>query len=57
MEKKMSEDKSINADELIKAKKPTDIQLNEEELSKASAGSVSFAFNKVKVSYNPEDGE
>jgi hypothetical protein len=34
----MSEEKPIHADELTKAKKPADIQLNEDDLSKASGG-------------------
>jgi hypothetical protein len=38
MERKMSEEKPVCADELTKAKKPADIQLNEGDLSKASGG-------------------
>jgi hypothetical protein len=34
----MSEERTINADDLTKTRKPGDIQLTEEELSKASGG-------------------
>jgi hypothetical protein len=37
----MSEER-INADELTKAKKPGDVQLTEEELSKASGGASDY---------------
>jgi len=36
----MSERKPFNADELAKTKKPGDVQLTEEELSKASGGEI-----------------
>jgi hypothetical protein len=49
----MSEEKSVEpkatADELTKTKKPSDIQLNEEELSKTAAGD-SGGYLKVKFS-------
>jgi hypothetical protein len=49
----MSEEKSVepkaNTDELTKTKKPSDIQLSEEELSKANGG-----FAQVKIGFNPE---
>ncbi len=36
----MSEEKKIHTDELTKTKKPGDVQLTEEELSKAAGGAV-----------------
>jgi len=45
-----AEEKPIKPDDLTKTKKPGDVKLTEEELSKASGG-----YSKIKISYNLEE--
>jgi len=52
----MSDEKPVNsADDLTKTKKPSDIQLNEEELSKVSGG-LKITFQEVFITSIPING-